>query len=255
MSLKLYNRDMAEIDQVEQDSTPDVVYSADNIKPEQKKSGPGFLSILRLLLLVVVVATISGGIGYFIGNYQKYSDLKGLIEKSAPAGFVKPTPNASQVPSPSPMASPNSVTTVDPINWKTYVSREYNFSFKYPDKVEEIKGLVTDKLDVKTVYDNNSQLDWFVVDPEKRSFEEFVSLSIEGLQIGKQENKTIGNIQGVWVEIPGKKGQLDIDPAHIEFYMKGDGNYHHKIRLYSDKDLVVTDSLRGLFTTILQTVK
>ena len=126
------------------------------VVPPPPKINPMF--IIGGLILIAIILT--GGI--FIGRYLNTS-------QNIPAQEITPIPTVTPmvIPSVIPSETPAPTPTVTPIpdstaNWKTYTSKEYGFSFKYPPTTNyTYPGGIRE-----SQIDNHTQVDLYTFDDD-----------------------------------------------------------------------------------------
>jgi hypothetical protein len=110
---------------------PDVVGTKGGASPIKKPA-----SILKVILIVLAVAAISGAAGYLFARNNIFLPLQRgctMEAKLCPDGSSvgRSGPNCEFSPCPTPTPDPTA-------DWKTYTNNQYNFSFKYPGDWENI---------------------------------------------------------------------------------------------------------------------
>ena len=73
------------------------------------------------ILIVVLVAVAA------IGGYFVYTSLRGMVSEVEPDVAISPT-----IQTPTPTTKPESTSSAETANWKTYTNIKHKFSLKYP---------------------------------------------------------------------------------------------------------------------------
>jgi len=125
----------------------------ENMMSEKPKSNVGMM-----VLLVILVAIVFGGIGYWLGGNNKTTSSTATASATA---------TSTAVATVSPKAS---ATADETANWKTYTNDTYGFSFKYPASWTFTKG-----------GGNDCQSIGYLTSPEtKKEYDELVAQGVEG---------------------------------------------------------------------------
>ncbi len=217
------------------------------VPQSNNKKKPKALLIILSFFGVITLSSIVGVSAYMLGKEKGKQEITDNTQTDEDENTTTENTNDTE-----------DIQETDPYEgWRNYYSDEYNFSFKYnsPDPITENTFGGDDPLTLSTSYGEN-ELTWFVVKSNNRSLEEFVDYYTEGNPniVKTIENYEIGQVDGTLIKFKGYTGELDADYAHIEFYMQGDGDHFHRIRLYCSGE-ELTEDMEELFTKILESIE
>lgn len=179
---------------------------------QPKKSNPSLWIVLTLVALIAAAAILYFG-DFFNTNTNSNANQTDNENTNVSA-------NVNAAGNQNTNTSTNTNAGVDTSGWKTYQNTQYGFIFKYPQewivKNDEVSGgsfQVDGLLDQIVINPKNSSLDFQAAsecsigvfsNSENRQIETWLEGSglyaeSEGLSIQSQENKKIGNIDGIQI--------------------------------------------------------